>query len=296
MTERITPPNKFASHSTPPRVALLCTRNVFLLSLVTVVMSCNRGFAQMSASHPRPDREYPWANTDTEHQRHPNIEDERDPGFGGPFTPRQQPPVASIVTLHELSHQVPGKAAREYERASNGVKKGDFEAAIKYFKKAIAIDPEYCAAINALGTTYLRADRIDPAIEQFNKAIAVDPHAAVAYFNLAIAYLRQDQYSDAERTARRALDLDRAGTHGRLVLGVSLVMQKKFTAEAEQSLRKAAADFPRGNLWLAMVLFVRGDISTAKDHLKIYLASGEKVGTDMAKALLQQLELFAQKH
>jgi len=216
----------------------------------------------MSASHPRPDREYPWANTDTEHQRHPNIEDERDPGFGGPFTPRQQPPVASIVTLHELSHQVPGKAAREYERASNGVKKGDFEAAIKYFKKAIA----------------------------------VDPHAAVAYFNLAIAYLRQDQYSDAERTARRALDLDRAGTHGRLVLGVSLVMQKKFTAEAEQSLRKAAADFPRGNLWLAMVLFVRGDISTAKDHLKIYLASGEKVGTDMAKALLQQLELFAQKH
>jgi len=45
-----------------------------------------------------------------------------------------------------------------------------------------------------------------------------------------------------------------------------------------------------------MVLFVRGDISTAKDQIKTYLASGEKVGTDMAKALLQQLDLFAQRH
>ena len=294
MTERIIPPNKFASHGTPQRVAALCARNVFLLGFATVVMSCNRGFAQMPASHVRPDPDYPWARTDREHQRLPNMEGELDRGFGGQFTARRQDPASGIVTLQELSHQVPGKAAKEYERASNAVHKGDFETAIKHLKKATAIDPEFCAAINALGAAYLRADRIDPAIEQFNKAIAVDPHSARPYANLAIAHLRQDQYSDAERTARRALELDRAGSHGRLVLGVSLVLQKKFTAEAEQSLRTAASDFPHANVWLAMGLLQKGDIATAKNQLKMYLASGEKTGTDQVKALIHELDLVAQ--
>jgi Flp pilus assembly protein TadD len=272
------------------------TRLVFLLGLATVVMNCNRAFAQMSNSHTRPDPGYPWANTGAEHQGHPNFEDELDRGFGGQFTARQQHAVSDIVTPHELSHQVPGKAAKEYDRASKAVQKGDVEAAIRYFKKAIAIDPEFSAAINNLGTTYLRVNGIDLAIEQFNKAIAVDPHSATPYSNLAVAYLRQHQYSDAERTARRALDLSRAGAHGRLVLGISLVLQKKFTAEAEQNLRSAASDYPRANVWLAVGHLLTGDIATARDQLKMCLASGEKTSMDQAKALLQELDLVAQSN
>jgi hypothetical protein len=72
-------------------------------------MSCNRAFAQMSDSHTGPDPGYPWANHGAKHQGHPNFEDELDHGFGGQFTARQQHVVSGIVTLHELSHQVPGK-------------------------------------------------------------------------------------------------------------------------------------------------------------------------------------------
>ena len=194
MTERMTPPNTFASHGAPQRVAALCRRNIFLLGLATEVMSCNRGFAEMSAAHTGPN---------PEHQRHPNTGDELDRRFGGQFTARKQLPVSGIVTL-------------------------------------------------------------------------------------------QDQYSDAERTARRALNLDRTGTHDRLVLGVSLVLQKKFTAEAEHSLRSAAADFPHANFWLATGLLLRGDVASAKDQIKMYLASGEKTGMDRAKALSQELDLVTQ--
>ena len=64
----------------------------------------------------------------------------------------------------------------------------------------------------------------------FQKAIAVDPHRAKPYSNLALAYLRKDQYrGDAERAARYALDLDRTGAYGHLTLGMSLVLQEKFT-------------------------------------------------------------------
>jgi tetratricopeptide (TPR) repeat protein len=248
----------------------------------------------MSNCHTRPDPGYQWATTGAEHPGHTNFEDELDRGFGGQFTARQQHAVSDIVTLHELSHQVPGKAAKEYERASKALQKGDLEAAIQYYKKAIAIDPGFSTAINNLGSTYLRVNGTDLAIEQFNKAIAVDPHAATPYSNLAIAYLRQDQYSDAERTARRALDLNRAGVHSRLVLGISLVLQKKFTAEAEQNLTRAASDYPRANVWLAVGHLLRGDIATAKDHLKMCLASGEKTSMDKAKALLKELDMVAQ--
>jgi tetratricopeptide (TPR) repeat protein len=97
------------------------------------------------------------------------------------------------------------------------------------FRKAIAIDPEFCAALNDLGASYLETDQIDLAIEQFNKAVAIDPHAPKPYANLAIAYLGMGEYADAERAARRVIDLDRAGTHGHLALGVSLVLQNKYT-------------------------------------------------------------------
>jgi tetratricopeptide (TPR) repeat protein len=269
-------------------------RYLFLLGLFTVVMSWNRAFPQMPDAHIRPDPGYQWANTGAEHPGHTNLEDELDRGFAARFRARQQHPVSGIVTLRELSHHVPGKAAKEYERAYKTVQKGDLEAAIQYFKNAIAIDPEFSAAINALGLTYLRVNRNDPAIEQFNKAIAVDPHEAAPYSNLAIALLGQEQYSDAERTARRALDLDRADTNANLVLGASLVLQKKFTAEAEQSLRRAASDYPHANFLLALGHLQRGDTATAKDHLRMYLASGEKTSMDKAKALLQKLDPVAQ--
>ena len=267
------------------------TRHLFLLGLFTVVMSWNRGFAQSPDVRTEPDPGSPWANTGA---GHPNLEDELDRGFSRQSTARQQHPVSGIVTLHELSHQVPGKAAKEYERASKAVQKGDLEAAIQYFKKAIAIDPEFSAAINALGSTYLRVNCIDPAIEQFNKAIAVDPHEAGPYSNLALAFLGQEQYCGAERTARRALDLDRTGIYVHLVLGASLVLQKKFTAEAEQSLRRAAPDYPHANFLLALGHLLRGDTATAKDHLELYLASGEETSKDKAKALLKELDLVAQ--
>lgn len=270
------------------------TRLGILLGLVTAAMSCNRAFAQISDSYTRADRGYPWSNPGAEHQGHPNFGDEPDRGFGGQFTSRQEHAATDIVTLHELSHQVPGRAAKEYERASKAAQKGNSAAAIQYYKKAIAIDPEFSAAINNLGSIYLRVNGTDLAIEQFNKAIAVDPHAATPYSNLAIAYLRQDQYSDAERTARQAVDLNRASLHSRLVLGISLVLQKKFTAEAEQNLTRAASDYPRANFWLAVGHLLREDIATAKDHLKTCLASGEKTSMDKAKSLLQELDMVAQ--
>jgi Flp pilus assembly protein TadD len=213
--------------------------------------------------------------------------------FDKPFTVSQGKPTSSIVTLHELQHHVPGKATKEYERGLKAKDKGEDEAAVSYFRKAIAVDPEFCAAFNGLGTVYLRWNKLELAVEQFNNAIFVDPHAATPYSNLALAYIMQTYYADAERAARRAIDLNRTAAHGLLMLGVSLVLQGKFTPEADRALTRAADDFPQANVWRAVWLFGRGDIESAKDQLKAYIAHTGEAGADIATALLQRVESLA---
>jgi Flp pilus assembly protein TadD len=184
---------------------------------------------------------------------------------------------------------VPGKAMKEYQRALKAEDKGDRQSAIEHLQKAIQIDPEFCAARNDLGANYLFTHHVDLAIEQFNKTIAIDPHAAMPYSNLAVAFLMQNRLADAERAARQEVNLDRGGTRGRLMLGISLVLQQKFTPEAEQSLRKAAADFPQASLMLARVLAAHGEIESARAQLQRYLTSGERSGVEIAKDWMRQL-------
>jgi tetratricopeptide (TPR) repeat protein len=262
-----------------------------LLRLGSAFISCGTAFAQMPAAADRwPDS---WNGGHPE-RRYTTIAVEMDRGYDSSWTIHPQSPVPGIVTLHELKHRTPRRAEREFKRALAAEGKGDRERAIVYFQKAIAIDPEFSAAFNDLGTTYLQTDQLDLAIEQFNKAIAADPYGATPYSNLPLAYLRTEQYNDAERAARRALELDRTGTHGHLTLGMSLVLQAKFTAEMERSLEKAALDYPSANFWLGIGLLTKGDIDNAKVRLTVYLARGEKLGREMARSLMQQLEPMAQ--
>jgi tetratricopeptide (TPR) repeat protein len=204
-------------------------------------------------------------------------------------------PASETVTLHELSHRVPGRAEKEFERALKATKEGKKENAIAHYHKAILADPEFFAAINNLGVTYLELDRADAAIEQFTKAIAVDPHAPLPEANLAVGYLRQGLLADAERAARRAVDLDRVGRYGLLVLGATLVMKGNFTAEAERSLTQAAQEYAVAKVWLAIGLSAIGDLATARDHLRTYVAEAGNARSNYAVSLLQKIESAGQR-
>ena len=265
-----------------------------LVALASVSALLTWGSACAQTYTPGAER-WPRTSDDRDLERRQTIfEMEMDRGYDAPATIRPQPLDSAIVTLHELAHHVPRRAEREFQRALAAREKGDREMAILSFRKAIAIDPDFCAALNDLGVSYLETDRIDLAIEQFDKAVAIDPHAPKPYANLAIAYLRKGEYADAERAARRVIDLDRAGTHGHLALGVSLVLQNKYTDQMERSLRKAVADFPGAGFWLALGLLGKGQIHDAKGKLEEYLARDGQGDTELARSLLRRVQSLAQ--
>ena len=204
----------------------------------------------------------------------------------GPNPPR---PISGIVTIHQLEHKVPGKAKSEFEKAVRDSEHGNRGDAIKHLTKAVKIDPEFAMARNDLAAYYLFEGKTDRAIKQLNAAIAIDPHSPMPYSNLAVAYMIENKIDAAENAARQLVELDRTGTRSHLLLGMSLVMQDKFTPEAESNLLSAEADFPQASLLLARLFAAQGRIENARQRINRYLASGEPDGAPLAHRWMKKL-------
>jgi len=220
---------------------------------------------------------------------HRTVDEPLDPA-GGKMRASRPGDSSAVISVHELQHPVSKKAMSEFEKGRKAQSKGEFAKAIEHFARAVAIDPEFYDARNDLGVNYIRLDQIPLAIEHLNKAVAIAPRSSVAYANLAVAFMMQNRFEGAERAARQSVSADRGDARAALILGASLVLQKKFTTEAEQNLRKAVPDFPQASLMLVPVLAEKGEIQAARDHLDRYLADGDGSCAEIAKTWKQRLD------
>jgi protein O-mannosyl-transferase len=62
--------------------------------------------------------------------------------------------------------------------------KGDIESAMKQFRQAVAVNPNYTVAIKNLGVAYYKKGQYDDAIMEFQKIIRLDPNDTSAFMNL----------------------------------------------------------------------------------------------------------------
>lgn len=79
------------------------------------------------------------------------------------------------------------------------------ETALKFFKRAVQLDPEYPYAHALLGHEYSVAEETDKALNSFRSAISIDPRNYVALFGMASVYARQERWKASEVHIRRAL-------------------------------------------------------------------------------------------
>jgi tetratricopeptide (TPR) repeat protein len=73
------------------------------------------------------------------------------------------------------------------------LEEGNFEAARKRFLEALEIDPHVPEALNGIGVTYRMRNDLPAALEWYKKALAVDPDFGDAYYNMACVYALQAQ-------------------------------------------------------------------------------------------------------
>jgi tetratricopeptide (TPR) repeat protein len=162
---------------------------------------------------------------------------------GAPIEIRLETPAngePGKVTLAQLQHRVPARAAREFAREVRAFEAGDVQGSISHLRKALDIDPDYMEAHNNLGARYMALNRFEDAAAEFRRAIELDPAADKAFANLAGALLLLGRDTEAEAAARRAVALDATGSQGHYVLGRVLSAEGRNGDEAARELEHAA--------------------------------------------------------
>ncbi|CAG4962566.1 unnamed protein product [Colias eurytheme] len=79
------------------------------------------------------------------------------------------------------------------------------ETALKFFKRAVQINPDAAYAHALLGHEYAVAEETDKALSSFRTAVSIDPRNYVAWFGIATVYARQERWKASEVHIRRAL-------------------------------------------------------------------------------------------
>ncbi|MCL5037211.1 MAG: tetratricopeptide repeat protein [Chloroflexi bacterium] len=150
-------------------------------------------------------------------------------------------------------------ALREYRRAarlypesrtayiSQGntyVKMERYPEAVKAYKEALAIDPSFAPVHNNLGWVYLHSNQFDLAKKEFYEALRLDPEYARASVNLGLAYLGGGEYVAAETIFRQLCEKypDEAANYNDLA--ISLAGQNRI-AEAMEAIKSAAELSPK---------------------------------------------------
>jgi tetratricopeptide (TPR) repeat protein len=84
---------------------------------------------------------------------------------------------------------------------------GNNEAAIKYFEKALVLDPQRSGAYFEQGVSYGQLDDYEKAIAMINKALAMEPQNGLYYYGRGRVYLLAGDQDMAMEDFNKAADL-----------------------------------------------------------------------------------------
>ena len=95
---------------------------------------------------------------------------------------------AEAASTKDNSSSASSKGA-SFERGQQAFRDGDWEGAVKYFKKTVSDDAKNAEAYNLMGYSYRRLGKADPAFDAYAKALNLDPRHRGANEYLGETYL-----------------------------------------------------------------------------------------------------------
>ncbi len=112
--------------------------------------------------------------------------------------------------------------------------RGRTDEAVKEFKTALRLNPDYAEAHYNLGIAYLAQGRIDEAVNEYQAVLKLNPDHYNAYNNLGHAYLSKGQYDLAIEQLQAGLRMkpDYAEAHNNL--GHAYVFKGQYDLAIEQ--------------------------------------------------------------
>ena len=200
-----------------------------------------------------------------------------------------QPTKKGVISANDP----PKEAVALYNKALESVKVGDRDKAIEQLKGALAIHPQFVAALNGLGVQYMKLGNYQYAFEAFNTALLLSPDSFILHLNCGITLFHLTKFAEAEKELSAALLRTEASGSAHVYRGRTLIALKRFD-EAAKDLKRAIEiggdDVKLAHRYLAGIHVEKGEHAEAVKQLELYLkASPSSKETDQIRNLIKEL-------
>ncbi len=145
---------------------------------------------------------------------------------------------------------------------------GEYDNAIRWYRRALDINPENAAAEANWGACLLELGKLDEAETRLASAIELNPGLAEAHCSLGLARRRQNKLAEAVESYRRALEINPDYALARVHLG-TLLLDLGQLDEAKTHLTEAVqldAGDPYSHFNLAVACGRSGETRDAAEH------------------------------
>jgi tetratricopeptide (TPR) repeat protein len=173
------------------------------------------------------------------------------------------------------------EAMKFYRKGLEETQKGDFEAAILNYKKAVVYDSNFAFAYDNMGICYRRLNQYDAAIEAYEKSLKIDPNGTMPLQNIAIAYGYKGEFKKAIKAYERLAKI--TPNNPEVFYGIGLIYHSNLN-DQEKAL---------DNMCQALILY--------SEQNSAYRTDAERVISMIYKAMkdanqLEQFNAILKKH
>jgi tetratricopeptide (TPR) repeat protein len=127
----------------------------------------------------------------------------------------------------------PGQAATLCRQGAQLSIKGEYKAALDYFRQAAVANPEDPHAWSGLGSCYIGLNQPSRAIEALNRSVAAAPDDASGHFMLAMYFKDLGQYGQQVDSLSRVIGIDPENIKARMELAGAYDRLGKTEAQLE---------------------------------------------------------------
>lgn len=83
----------------------------------------------------------------------------------------------------------------------------EHEAAIKFFSRAIQVEPNFAYAYTLLGHEHIATEELDKALSCYRSAVRIDPRHYNAWYGIGLVLFKQERFAQAESYFKKALSI-----------------------------------------------------------------------------------------
>lgn len=174
------------------------------------------------------------------------------------------------------SETQPKSAVEWNDLGTKSKAQGDIQSTIKYFGKALTLDPNYLDAHINLGNVYIDAKQLDRAEASYLRALNLSPNNAVILGNLSGIYYDQGHFDLTIDASRRAIE--REPNFPDAYCNLANAHKAKWqTSEAEEYYNMALRLNPMHFVALNNLAHIKGQQGLTIEAIKLYSKAVELI-------------------